>query len=104
MTLLEAIKESIGYPISEKRAEMTLIKRGLNKTDEATEAVLNSKNFELATADLMFWMLTAANVSEGGFSLSISDKATLKELASGIYTKHGIAVPTSSTAGFISPW
>ena len=104
MTLLEAIKESIGYPISEKRAEMTLIKRGLTKTEEATETVLNSKNFELATADLMFWMLTAANVSEGGFSISISDKATLKELASGIYSKYGIADPTSPKAAFTSPW
>lgn len=104
MTILEAIKESIGYPISEKMAEMTLLKRGMNKTDEATETVLNSKNFELATADLMFWMITVTNFSENGISLSVTDKSTLKELASGIYAKHGIAIPTASTASFISPW
>ena len=104
MTVLEAIKESIGYPISENRANMTLIKRGLTAADEATESVLNSKAFELATADLMLWMVTAPNISEGGYSLSISDKKTLKELALGIYSKHGVAVPNANTARFISPW
>lgn len=104
MTILEAIKESIDYPISEKRAEMALLKRGLTKTDEATEAVLNSKNFELATADLMFWMVTTANVSEGGVSISVTDKDSLKSIASGIYSKWGVSDPSKASAKFISPW
>ncbi|WP_372932436.1 DUF6706 family protein [Mariniphaga sediminis] len=104
MTILEAIKESVGYPISDNRANMTLTKRGLAASDEATQAVLNSKAFELGTADLMFWLITAPNVREGGYSLSISDKKTLKELASGIYSKWGVADPTKATIKFISPW
>lgn len=102
MTILEAIKESVGYPVPDKRAEMALLKRGLTKTEDATEAVLNSKNFELATADLMFWMVTAANVSEGGYSLSVADKSAIKDIASGIYSKWGIADPSKPTARFIS--
>lgn len=102
MTILEAIKEAIGYPISTNRASMTLIKRGLTGTDEATQTVLNSKEFDLATADLMFWMLTAPNVSEGGYSLSITDKSSLKSIASGIYSKWGEVDPSAPTVRFVS--
>lgn len=104
MTILEAIKQSVGYPVNDTRAEMTLVKRGLVKTDEATQSVLNSKAFELATADLMFWLLTAPNISEGGYSISITDKKSLKDIASGIYSRWGERVPGNPTAGFISPW
>lgn len=83
---------------------MTITKRGLTGGSEATQAVLNSKAFELATADLMIWLITAPNVKEGGYSLSISDKKTLKELASGIYSKHGVVPPGRATVKFISPW
>lgn len=104
MTILEAIKEAIGYPISDNRANMTLTKRGLTATDEATQSVLSGKAFELATADLMFWLITAPNIKEGGYSLSISDKKTLKDIASGIYAKHGLRGPSQPTARFINPW
>lgn len=104
MTILEAIKESVGYPISDNRAEVTLTKRGLTGADEATQTVLNSKAFELATADLMFWMITAPNISEGGYSVSVADKKALKELASSIYSKWGVNPQNASTAKFISPW
>lgn len=104
MTILEAIKESVGYPISDNRAEMTLVKRGLVKTEDATEAILNSKSFELATADLMFWLITAPNISEGGVTISLTDKKTLKDIASGIYSKWGETDYSRPTAKFISPW
>lgn len=102
MTILEAIKESVGYPISPNRASMTLIKRGLTGTDEATQTILNSREFELATADLMFWLITTANVSEGGYSVSLTEKASIKTIASRIYQKWGVADSTAPTARFIS--
>lgn len=102
MTILEAIKEAVGYPISDNRANMTLIKRGLTGTSEATQSVLTGKAFELATADLIFWMITAPNISEGGYSLSVTDKKTLKDIASGIFSKWGLADPTYPTAKFVS--
>ncbi len=104
MTILEAIKEAIGYPISDNRASMTLIKRGLSAASEATQAVLVSKEFELATADLIYWMITTPNISEGGYSLSISDKKTLQQIASGIFSKWGVSDPSKPTARFITPW
>lgn len=104
MTILDAIKTSVGYPISVNRANMTLIKRGLTGTSEATQAILNSREFELATADLIYWMITTPNISEGGVSLSITDKKTLQQIASGIFSKWGVSDPTTPTAKFINPW
>lgn len=101
MTILEAIKEAIGYPISDNRANMTLTKRGLTATSEATGSVLNSESFELATADLIIWMITTPNISEGGYSLSTSDKQQLKDIASGIFAKWGITDYTKPTARFL---
>lgn len=102
MTILEAIKESVGYPISENRANITLTKRGLQAASDATESILNGKAFELATADLITWLITTANITEGGYSISVSDKKALKDLASGIYSKWNVANPSAPTARFIS--
>lgn len=104
MTVLEAIKEAIGYPISDNRAKMTLIKRGLTGTDEVSRAILNGKPFELATADLIFWLITAVDISEGGVSISLSDKKSLKEFASGLYSKWGETDHSRATAKFVNPW
>lgn len=104
MTILEAIKEAIGYQISTNRANMTLIKRGLTGTGEATQAVLTSREFELATADLIYWMITTPNISEGGYHLTITDKKTLQQIASGIFSKWGVSDPSTPTARFVSPW
>lgn len=104
MTILEAIKESVGYPISDNRAQMTLVKRGLTGSNEATQDVLNGRAFELATADLIMWMVTAPNVSEGGYSISVADRKSMKDIASGIYSKYGIADNSAPKARFISPW
>lgn len=104
MTILEAIKEAIGYPISVNRANITLIKRGLAGASEATQEVLNSREFELATADLIYWMITTPNITEGGYHLSVTDKKTLQQIASGIFSKWGVSDPSTPTARFISPW
>ena len=105
MTILEAIKESVGYPISNNRASMALIKRGiLNAGEEVTQSFLNSKEFELATADLMFWLITTANVSEGGYSVSLTEKASIKAIASGIYSKWGVSDPSEPTVKFVQKW
>lgn len=103
MTIFEAIKESVGYPISDNRANLALTKRGLTGTDQATSDILTGEAFELATADLIVWLITTPNISEGGYSLSISDKKALKEIASGIFAKWGIVDYTQPTANFISP-
>ncbi len=97
MTNLEAIKGSVGYPIPDNTANLYLIKRGLNAPDEVTQSILTGKAFELAQADLYIWLISSANISEGGYSISLTEKKELKKLASGIYSKHGVSDPTCPT-------
>lgn len=102
MTIIEAIKSTVGYEIPDMTAELILLKRGLKMTVEATTDILNSRAFGLATADCCKWILTCPDVKEGSFSLSMSDKQALKDLASGIYQKWGVADYSAPTARFIS--
>jgi hypothetical protein len=102
MTIHEAIKATVGYEIPDSTAQLILLKRGLKTTDEVTQEILNSKDFELATADCCKWILTCPDVKEGSLSISMSDKKALKDLASGIYQKWGITDYSTPTARFIS--
>ena len=65
-----------------------LLKRGLRGQKEATTEILNSKEFELSVADLYKWVATTPNISEGGYSVSVSDKSTYLALAEKLYAKH----------------
>jgi hypothetical protein len=86
MTNLEAIQSSVaGYPLNVNVFHKALTDRGIAATD--TYSGINS-DFELATADMYMILVTSANVSEGGFSVSVSEKAALKKLADTIYTRH----------------
>jgi hypothetical protein len=103
MTYLEAIKGKVGYPLSDNAFTLALLDRGLTAADTYTAG----QAFDLAYADAVVTLITAPNVSEGGYSVSLSDKETLLKLANGIYTKYGIASPLSSlkpTAKFVNPF
>ena len=76
------------FPFSSRKAEVIAINRDLALDDEYTKEVGKSRNFELASADMIRNYVTAPNVSEGGVSISISDRKTLIGIANGIYAKH----------------
>ena len=97
MTTLEALKSSIGYPIQDDNAvKLILIKRGIDASDEVTTELANAKEFELAKADLYYWLSTAANIQEGDYSISITDKSNFLKLASNIYIRYGEEVAEDS--------
>jgi hypothetical protein len=69
----------------------------LDNTTYGAATADKKKAFELAKADLYKELIAAANITEGGFSVSMTEKATLKDLANAIYSKYGeplIAQPT----------
>ena len=103
MTNLEAIKGAINHPLSENSYKRALINRGL--TDSDTYVVGNKQSLDLASADCIVTLLTTGSISEGGYSISLADAATLKSLAIGIYSKYGIANPfLKNTATFVQRW
>lgn len=87
MTNLEALKSTVaGYPLAELTFQRALIDRGLTATDEYPG---KSKQFELATADIYVVLVTAANIQEGGFQVSVAERANFLKLAEGVYRKWG---------------
>ena len=104
MTNLEAIKSlAVGYPVDENTFLRILVDRGLAADGEYTG---KSKAFDLAQADLYVSLLTAANVQEGGYQISLTDKSNFMKVASGIYDKWGEHNPfkQSTTITGVSPW
>jgi hypothetical protein len=103
MTNLEAIKAKLNYPLSENAFILVLFDRGLTSAGIYT----SSQSFDLAYADAITTLVTAPNVTEGGFTVSLTDKTSLLNLADGIYTKYGVTNPISSlkkTATFVQRW
>lgn len=94
MTNLEAISSACNYPIDELKLKKILIDQGIDYGGIYTGL---SKAFELATAALYVLIVTSANLSEGDFQISATDKSNLIELAGGIYNKYGIANPLKSS-------
>lgn len=88
MTNLEALKASVaGYPLPDNTFQMVLLDRGITATD--AYAGIN-KAFELAKADVYSILSTAASISEGGFSVSVTEKGRFSEMANRIYSKYGV--------------
>jgi len=89
MTILEAIKSTVaGYPLSDNTYLRVLADRGLTSSATYTG---KSQEFELATADIYMTLVSATNITEGGFSVSVTDKGNFREMANAIYLKYGDA-------------
>lgn len=90
MTTIEALKASVNYPISDNQAMLAITDRGITSTDVyagITEA------FELAKADILMMLASSANIQEGGYTISMTEKSNMMKMASQIYTKYGVENP-----------
>lgn len=87
MTNLESLKATIaGYPMSDNAYSKALTDRGI--TSGSTYAGISSA-FELARADLYVTLATGVNITEGGYSISVSDRDSLLKIANSIYSRWG---------------
>jgi len=92
MTNLEAITAKLNYPLSENTFIVALEDRGV--VSDAVYATCEA--FELAYADTIITLVTTPNITEGGYSISMSEKKTLLSIADKIYTKYSVANPLGS--------
>lgn len=101
MTNLEAIKAIVGYPLSDNAYKKVLLDRDL--TDSATYVSSTDKEaMDLAQASAIYIVCTQANKTEGGYSISITDKVSLLKIANDIYIRYGYSIPNSPTATFVN--
>ena len=88
MTLIEAIKQRVNYPLSDSQAEEKLISRGLAADTTFSKDVADSREFQLAYADTLRFVLTMVNLSQGG-SITAQNPAGIQGTANAIYKKYG---------------
>jgi len=98
MTNLEALKAKVNYPLSDNSFILVLSDRGL--VSSATYA--DKRLLELAQADLIHTIVTSPNISEGGYSITLTEKGSLLKIAEGIYKKYGIRNPLRPIAKFVN--
>ncbi|MBO6117373.1 MAG: hypothetical protein J6P44_02395 [Bacteroidales bacterium] len=89
MTILEALKAKVSYPLTEDTLNLLLIQRELNNDDEFDASVAKSNAFQGAVADLYMQLATVPNMSEGGMSVSFNDASRFISLANKIYKNIG---------------
>ncbi len=91
MTILEALQNSVNYPLSSKNVEPIVIKRGLDIDAELTTDIANSREYELSYADILKFVATMVNLNQGG-SVTMPSASTLTGTANAIYRKYGEAL------------
>lgn len=87
MTNLEALKAIVQYPLDDNSFKLVLLNRDLLET--GTYAVTDLKKLELSKADCLATILSTPTVTEGGLSLSHSNKAYVKSEMERLYKKWG---------------
>ena len=74
-TISGALKSKINFPLPEESYTTALIEADLDGQAPYTKAL--KKDVELCAAELILVVCTSGSVSEGGYSLSLNDKASL---------------------------
>lgn len=87
MTARESLQGINAYPIPSRTLTTIMTKRGVSPSTEVTSQILNSSEFRLAHADVLFWLSEAPNIAQGGQNYSFSDEQRKKfrDEAIGIY-------------------
>lgn len=88
-TIKEALAGRIGYPIPDGSLEDALTDAGLVSTANYDKS--HSKTLDIAAAGLLLFVCTSPNISEGGYSISVADKAALLKVRSLYLSKWGIS-------------
>ena len=87
MNILTALKNSVNYPLSDNNVTSVLIGRGLDGNDEFETEVAQGMAYRLAYADILRFVVTMVNLSQGG-SVSQAAVAELRGTANSIYKQY----------------
>ena len=93
MTNQEALLASINYPFDINKIKKVCIDRELDLTGDYGD---DTQSFELAKADLIMLIVTTPNITEGGFTISVTEKQILINMAKEIYLKYNETIPVST--------
>lgn len=85
MTVLQALRMSVGYPLDEKALQRIVVDRSLEPDAPYTGP---TREFILARADVYMALAVSPDVAMDGFSLTVADRNLLTTLAESIYRRY----------------
>jgi hypothetical protein len=88
MTTLNALKSMVNYPLSEDNVLAIMIARGIEPNDDFDKTDAQTREFQLAYADLLRFVVTMVNLQQGG-SVTQAAVGELRGTANAIYKKYG---------------
>lgn len=90
-TILDAIKSVTLYPLPSRTIEQIAVRMGCALNDEATQERLTGTAYNLAKADVLKWLASAPNVSQGGQSYSFTEeqRQQFRNEANALYREFG---------------
>lgn len=88
-TIQQALKDEVQYPFNIGFIENKLLMRGIDGCARFSPEVARSKEFKGAVADCLVALIEAPNFSEGGISISLSDKELIRKRANSLYRTIG---------------
>jgi hypothetical protein len=103
MTNLEAIRAKLSYPLSANAYLLVLADRELVST-AVYDATTDKRAMDLAQADLIYVLCTQPHFTEGGYSVTVTDRYALLKVADSIYRRYGIRDPFKPTGKFVQKW
>jgi hypothetical protein len=107
MTNFEALRAMLTYPVDDAMLTLALTNRGIaptGLTENDTYTIGNKESVDLAYADILMLLVSSPNISEGGYSVSLADKASLKEVANGIYDRYNKRKTSNPKIKFRQAW
>jgi len=85
MTKKEALKSTINFPLPDLTIDKALIDADIIGSDVYSK--LDTRAIDLCAAELLFVLLTSADIKEGDFSQTLPDRDTILKLYSFLVTK-----------------
>lgn len=96
MTTQQYLQALNAYPVPQSFILTAAAARGLDAEAEVTPAIVTARAFQLVYADLLLWLSSAPNVTQGGQSYTFDSwtRSTFKNKANAIYNRYGEAGST----------
>jgi len=90
MTNLEAVKGTVGlnYPLDANTYQKAMIDAGI--VPDAAYSKEQEKAVDVCAASLILTLLTSPDLREGGYQVSLTDRATLLNVRKAILSKYGL--------------
>lgn len=92
MVIIRDILRSVtNFPVPDGVIDAVCLRRQVYPDQPASAPDIEARNFRLAEADILKWLYTVANMSQGGqsYTFTAEDKKRLKENANNIYRACG---------------